>query len=203
MIPAILGLAVTQINMFVDTLLATYLPEGSVSYLYYSNRLVQLPLGLFGIAMGTVVLPAFSLQTASNDLESKRETLISSLCLVLFVCMPAMVGLIVLRYPLIAVLFERGAFTKANCNFECPSLLFFWTLGLCKCKSVSPFVLRRKRHANSNENQHHHSAYKHRFEPDFNDPFKTQWVSIGNGYFSQHKFCTSFPCRSKTSRFFG
>ena len=67
MIPAIFGLAIYELNMLVDTLLASLLPEGSISYLYYGNRLVQLPLGVFGVALGIAILPMLSHQAANKD----------------------------------------------------------------------------------------------------------------------------------------
>jgi len=102
MLPATFGAAVYQINILVGTLLATLLPEGSVSYLYYADRLVQFPLGVFAIATATAVLPSLSRQAAANDFQSLRDTFNHALNLVFFITIPAMVGLIVLRVPIVA-----------------------------------------------------------------------------------------------------
>ena len=95
--PVLFGAAVYQINSLVLTLLATMLPQGSISYLYYADRLVQLPLGVFAIATATAVLPALSRQAAGRQWEALRRTFGHALGLVFFISLPAMAGLIVLR----------------------------------------------------------------------------------------------------------
>jgi putative peptidoglycan lipid II flippase len=110
MLPAVFGAAVYQINILVGTLLASLLPEGSVSYLYYADRLVQFPLGIFAIATATAILPSLSRQAASRDLEAVKATFAHAMNLVLFITIPSMVGLIVLREPIVALLFKRGVF---------------------------------------------------------------------------------------------
>jgi putative peptidoglycan lipid II flippase len=129
MVPAVFGAAVYQINVFVSTLLASLLPEGSVSYLYYADRIVQLPLGVFAIAVGTASLPSFSEQVARGDYEEMKKTVSFSLSLILFVTIPAMVALIVLRVPIISVLFQRGEFNALSTVFTAQALLFY-TVGL-------------------------------------------------------------------------
>lgn len=110
MLPTVLGAAVYQINIVVITILASYLPKGSISFLYYADRLVQFPLGVFGIAVSTAALPNLSsLNVAGNKKEFIR-TLNSTISLNLFISLPAMAGLIALREPLISILFVRGAF---------------------------------------------------------------------------------------------
>ncbi|MBN1828518.1 MAG: murein biosynthesis integral membrane protein MurJ [Deltaproteobacteria bacterium] len=129
MVPALFGAAVYQLNIFVGTLLASFLREGSVSYLYYADRLVELPLGIFGIAVGTASLPSLSEQAARGDVEGLKRTVDFSLRLILFVTAPAMVALIILGEPIISVLFQRGEF-----NFTATTLtnraLLCYTLGL-------------------------------------------------------------------------
>jgi len=109
----------------VDTLLATFLPEGSVSYLYYSNRLIQFPLGLFGIAIGTAILPTMSAQAARKEISALKETFSFGLRLVMFITLPATVGLIICRQPIISILFQRGAFTALATQATAIALLFY------------------------------------------------------------------------------
>ena len=114
MIPGIVAGGVSQINMLVDTILASLLPTGSPSWLYVSDRLMQLPLGIFAIAIGTVVLPRLaSLHSADNQLQFSK-TLDWSLRLILLIGTPAALGLIVLSEPIVMTLFERGEFGELD-----------------------------------------------------------------------------------------
>ncbi|MBF0589833.1 MAG: murein biosynthesis integral membrane protein MurJ [Magnetococcales bacterium] len=108
--PSILGVSVAQINLLFDLFLASFLPEGSISYLYYADRLVEFPLGLIGIAMGTAILPALSAKASQGDMHGLRHDLDFALRLMLVINLPAAVGLIVLGDPILSLLFERGAF---------------------------------------------------------------------------------------------
>ncbi len=129
MLPSVVGLTVNQINTFVDTILASLLPAGSISYLYYANRLVQFPLGLFGIALGTAILPTFSQQQTLNEREALRETFTFGLTLVLFITLPALVWLLIFATPVISVLFQRAAFTWRSAQAT-GQALFCYALGL-------------------------------------------------------------------------
>ena len=111
MLPTVFGAAVYQINILLGTLLASFLPVGSVSYLYYADRLVQFPLGVFGIAVSTAALPSLSRLAAKGEMEEFDKALSASLGLTLFIALPAAAGLIGLAGPVIGLLFERGAFT--------------------------------------------------------------------------------------------
>lgn len=111
MLPTVLGAAVYQINIVLGTLLASFLKVGSVSYLYYADRLVQFPLGVFGIAVGTAALPSLSALAAKGRNDEFSSTLKMTIGLTLFISLPAMAGLIALANPLIALLFQRGEFT--------------------------------------------------------------------------------------------
>lgn len=139
LIPAFFGLAVNQISVFVNTLLASYLPEGSVSYLYFADRVMEFPLGIFGIAIATAVLPTMSLQSAKGAYDELIDTLSFALRLVLFVTIPSMVGLIVLRVPIVTLLFERGKFTADDTQATAVALLYY-TLGLSAIASVRIIV---------------------------------------------------------------
>jgi putative peptidoglycan lipid II flippase len=124
MIPATLGMAAAEINTFVDTLIASFLPEGSVSYLYYGNRLVQFPLGVFGVAVGVAALPSFSSEAARGG-EKLVELFSHSIRLTLFIAIPAAVGLIALSGPMTNVLFERGQFDLAARHGVISAIIFF------------------------------------------------------------------------------
>lgn len=110
MIPTIFGAAVYQVSIVIGTILASFLEEGSVSYLYYADRLVQFPLAIFGISAATAVLPTLSRQVASGRLEDMQSTFRDAIRWMLFINFPAMIGLMVLARPLVTLLFERGAF---------------------------------------------------------------------------------------------
>ncbi len=109
--PALLAVAAVQINILVGTILATLLEPGAVSYLYYSDRIVQLPLGLFGIAMSTALLPTLSAHLAKGDTQHARQDLTSGLVWLSWITLPAVGGLLLLAEPIIGTLFEHGAFT--------------------------------------------------------------------------------------------
>ncbi|HEY8537030.1 MAG TPA: murein biosynthesis integral membrane protein MurJ, partial [Vicinamibacterales bacterium] len=112
--PGTLGLAATQINIFVNTWLATGEGPGAVSWLSYAFRLMYLPLGIFGVAIATASLPAVSRRAAESDFAGMRATVSSAIALALALTVPATVGLIVLANPIVALLFERGEFTAAD-----------------------------------------------------------------------------------------
>lgn len=130
MAPAALGLAITQINIAIDLVLAYLLGDGAVSALWYGNRLMQFPLGVFGIALGTALLPFLSIQVAREDLGRMKETFSFALRMACFIMLPAAVGLIVLRTPIIRLLFERGEFTSLSTSRTAMTLLFY-CVGLC------------------------------------------------------------------------
>jgi len=129
MLPTAFGATVYQINIFIATFLASLLPVGSISYLYYADRMVEFPLGVFGIALGDVVLPFMSSQVARKDYESLMSTLSYALRLMLFITFPCMVGLIILRVPILSLLFQRGEFSYHD-TLMTAQALFCYTLGL-------------------------------------------------------------------------
>ncbi|WP_434456887.1 murein biosynthesis integral membrane protein MurJ [Stutzerimonas urumqiensis] len=112
MVPALFAVSVSQINLLLDTVLASFLQTGSVSWLYYADRLSELPLGAFGIAIGTVILPSLSRQHAGDDPRGFSSTLDWALRMVLLVGLPAAVALAVLAEPLITALFHYGAMSQ-------------------------------------------------------------------------------------------
>ncbi len=125
MLPASFGAAIYQINIFIGTILASLLPAGSVSYLYYADRIVELPLGVFAIAVGTATLPSFSEQAAEGRIDELKRTIAFSLRLILFITIPATIALIALRAPIISVLFQRGEFSLRSTELTAQALLFY------------------------------------------------------------------------------
>ncbi len=122
MLPTVFGAAVYQLNVLLGTLLASFLPQGSVSWLYYADRLVQFPLGVFGVAVSTAALPSLSRLLAVGDEEGYLEALRSALGLTLFIALPAMAGLLALSSPIVDLLFGRGAFTPADVSATATAL---------------------------------------------------------------------------------
>jgi len=114
MVPGIIAGGVYQLNMLVDTILASFLPTGSPTWLYVSDRLTQLPLGIFAIAIATVILPRLSNLHQLEDKKQFSSTLDWSLRLILLIGVPSLVGLCLLAEPIIMVLFERGEFTQSD-----------------------------------------------------------------------------------------
>ena len=112
--PGTIGLAATQVNLFVNTLLATSQGTGAASWLTYAFRLMYLPIGLFGVSIGTAVLPAVSRHAAVQDTSGIRRTVSRGLGMMLMLNVPATVGLFVLATPIVRLLFERGQFAPAD-----------------------------------------------------------------------------------------
>jgi putative peptidoglycan lipid II flippase len=129
MAPAIFGVSVSQINLLLDTVLASFLPTGSVSWLYYSDRLVELPLGIFAIAIGTVILPSLSRQFVGEDTQKFGETIDWALRLILLISLPAAVALFLLATPILTVLFEYGKTNTHDIAMSALSLQAY-TIGL-------------------------------------------------------------------------
>ena len=106
--PAIFGVSVSQINLLLDTMLATFLPTGSVSWLYYSDRLSELPLGVFGVAIATVILPNLSRHHTASSTQQYSETLDWALKMILLIAVPASAALVLLAEPILVTLFYYG-----------------------------------------------------------------------------------------------
>ncbi|MCF8039189.1 MAG: murein biosynthesis integral membrane protein MurJ [Desulfohalobiaceae bacterium] len=110
MLPSVVGAAVYQLNIVLNTILASFLAQGSISFLYYADRLVQFPLGIFGVAISTAALPGLAGLAASGKKREFLSTLDQTISLTLFISLPATAGLIGLNDPLVQTLFSRGAF---------------------------------------------------------------------------------------------
>ena len=127
--PATVGLAATQINLLVSTLIASLLEQGSVSWLMYAFRLMQLPIGVFGVALATVSLPALSRAAVDRDLVSLKSTLSATLRLVFLLTVPAAVWLAVMARPVIALLYEHGRFGTLD-TMQTANALVMYCVGL-------------------------------------------------------------------------
>ncbi len=114
MVPALFGVSVAQVNLLVDTMFASFLPVGSVTWLYYTDRLTDFPLGVFGVAIATVILPHLSRKHSENNHQRFCETLDWGMRMILLVGFPAGIGLAVFAMPLVASCFGYGAFTAAD-----------------------------------------------------------------------------------------
>ncbi|HSP00803.1 MAG TPA: murein biosynthesis integral membrane protein MurJ, partial [Thioalkalivibrio sp.] len=125
MLPAIFGSSVVQINLLVDTLIASFLVAGSISWLYFSDRFVELPLALFGIAIATVILPRLSREHAAKTPEAFNNTLDWALKLTLVMAVPAMLGLIFLAGPILASLIQYREFTAFDTRMAAMSLIAY------------------------------------------------------------------------------
>ena len=112
-LPSLLGLSVTQVNITISTILASFF-AGGPTYLFYGMRLIQFPLGIFGVALATAILPTLSAQASRGALDELRDTLGFGLRMILFIMLPAMLGLILLRTPIVHLFFEHGTFTAAD-----------------------------------------------------------------------------------------
>jgi putative peptidoglycan lipid II flippase len=133
--PGTVGLAATQVNLFVNTLLATSQGTGAVSWLTYAFRLMYLPIGLFGVSIATAVLPAVSRHAAVDDRQRVRGTVTQGLGMMLALNVPASIGLAALAHPIVAVLFERGRFVAADTAATAAAVRFY-AVGLVGYASV-------------------------------------------------------------------
>ena len=111
MLPAVFGLAIYEVNVILSRQFASFLPEGSISYLYYAARLIEFPMGIFAVAMATVAMPNLSSCATAGDMDGLKETYRHALRMVFFIILPASAGLGVLAVPLTSVLFQRGQFS--------------------------------------------------------------------------------------------
>ena len=138
-IPVIFGVGIVQVNVLVDTQFASYLSEGSVTAIHIADRVMELVLGVYAVAISTVVLPLLSRQAARRQMEELKTTLNFATRLILFITIPATVGLILLRHEIIEVLFQHGEFNAASTALTAWPLPFF-ALGLSAFSMVKVIV---------------------------------------------------------------
>jgi putative peptidoglycan lipid II flippase len=136
MLPRVLGVGITQINLVVDSQFASTLRAGSVSFLYYAIRVTELTLGVFAISLSTVILPRLSRAAVDGDRETLLETLGTAMRLLAFITIPATAGLILLRLPIISTLFQRGRFSADDALFTAESLSFY-AIGLLPFAAIT------------------------------------------------------------------
>jgi putative peptidoglycan lipid II flippase len=127
--PSLFGIGVYYLNITVGSILASLLPEGSVSYLYYAQRLFEFPQGIFTVSVAQAVLPSMSRQAAAGDMDALKESLSYGVRLTLFITIPAMTGLIFCATPIFSLLFMGGAFDYAKAA-NCGIALLYYSLGL-------------------------------------------------------------------------
>jgi putative peptidoglycan lipid II flippase len=146
MLPAIFGSSVAQINILVDTLIASFLQAGSISWLYYSDRMMEFPLGVFGIALATVILPGLSSNHARAERQAFSRTLDWALRLTLMIAVPAAVGLFVLAGPILVTMFYGGAFDARDVSMAEYSLQAFalGLMGFSLVKVLAPGYFARQ-----------------------------------------------------------
>ena len=139
MLPSVFGAAAYQINIFIGIVLASTLAEGSITYLYYADRLVQFPLGIFAMSAATAMLPGLSRQAVTRQMDEIEYTITTAIKQLFFITLPASVGLIMLGTPIIACLFQRGAFDGQATRMTAEALTYY-ALGLCAFSLVRIFV---------------------------------------------------------------
>ncbi len=142
LIPRAFGSALYQINVFVDSILASFesiVGPGGQSALYYSNRLFQLPLAIFGISLAQAILPTFSAQAVKKDVNGMKETIVVVSRSLAFAVLPAAAGLIALAQPIVRIIFERGKFDAYSTGIT-STALFFYAFGLLSCCLIKIFV---------------------------------------------------------------
>ena len=146
MVPALFGVSITQLNLLLDTLIASFLTSGSISWLYYSDRLVEFPLGVFGIALATVILPALSKQHAKQDTKAFSSALDWGLRWVVLIGLPASLALLLLAEPLLATLFQYDEFTDHDVVMASRSLMAYsiGLMGFISVKILVPGFTARK-----------------------------------------------------------
>lgn len=149
MVPSTVGLAAVQINLFVNTLLATGEGTGAVSVLNYSFRLMYLPIGLFGVSVASASLPSLASDANRGDMPGMQKTLSAGMRLMLMLNVPATIGLMVLATPIVALIFQRGKFTAADTAATASALLCYapGLIGYSAVKLASPafYALRDAR----------------------------------------------------------
>ena len=147
--PGTIGLAATQVNIFVNTLLATSQGTGAVSWLTYAFRVMYVPIGLFGVSIGTALLPAVSRYAAVDDRAGMRDAIARGLAMMLMVNVPATLGLVALATPIVQLLFERGRFVASDTAATAAALQWYalGLVGYSAARIVSPtfYAIRQSR----------------------------------------------------------
>ena len=138
-VPAIIGLSATQINIFINTNFASRCAEGSVAWLNYAFRLMQFPIGLFGVALSVATLPLVARQATRGELDKLGDTYVSSLILAFLLTVPAAIGLWILSEPIISLIFQHGRFSSFD-TLMTGQALKFYSIGLMAYSAVKIIV---------------------------------------------------------------
>lgn len=145
MAPMIFGAAVYQINVVVSTILASLLPSGSVSYLWYSSRVFEFPLGIFAVALGTAALPSFSAQVSRGQYDEMARSFTFAVRLTNLITVPASVGIVLLALPITSVLFQRGAYGFHECELTASALAAYavglWAVSITRLTAPAFYAL--------------------------------------------------------------
>ena len=146
MVPALFGVSVSQLNLLLDTLIASFLVSGSISWLYYSDRLLEFPVGILGVALGTVILPNLSRKHAEQSPEAFSDTLDWALRLMVLLGIPSALGLMLLAGPMLTTLFYSAAFTAEDVAMATRSLMAYapGLLGILLIKVLAPGFYARQ-----------------------------------------------------------
>ncbi len=147
LVPSVAGVGVSQLNFLIGRILASYLAQGSISFLFYANRLFQFPLGVFSVAIGSVSLASLSHARANEDLELRNSLITKALLSIWTIILPATIGLVGLSYEIVSLIYERDAFTRLDA-INTASALTMYSLGLIFFSLVN--VLTRVFHADKN-----------------------------------------------------
>ncbi len=146
MLPQIFGVAVYNLNIIVNTQYASHMESGTVSYLYFAERLMEFPLGIGAVAIATVLLPRLSAHAAGRDMEGFRKDYKNLLKMTFFITLPALAGLAALAFPICSVLFERGEFTNSDALFSSQALLGYsaglWAVAGIRLTAPAFFALQ-------------------------------------------------------------
>ena len=146
MLPALFGVSVAQLSLLINTIFATYLPTGSVSWLYYADRLMELPAGVLGVAVGTILLPSLSKYHAAANQSEYSRLLDWGMRVTALLAVPAAVALAVLALPLVSVLFKYGAFTSESARMTQQALVAYsiGLIGMIMVKILAPGFYARQ-----------------------------------------------------------
>ncbi|MGI6492372.1 MAG: murein biosynthesis integral membrane protein MurJ [Pelotomaculum sp.] len=128
-LPSAIGIAINQVPPLINTMLGSWLPEGSISALSYADRLNQFPLGLFGMALSTAIFPTLSARAAAGDWAGLSQLMSKAIKLIVLITVPASAGLMVLSKPIVSLTFQRGAFDQASTEITSIAV-FFYAIGL-------------------------------------------------------------------------
>ncbi|WP_084053158.1 murein biosynthesis integral membrane protein MurJ [Desulfonispora thiosulfatigenes] len=128
-LPVLIGLSVTHVNLFINQNLASSLPSGMISAMRAAQRIMQLPVGIFGVAVAVAVFPTLTGQAANKQTKEFKDTMSLGVRTIIFITLPSAVGIIALRMPIVRAMFEQGQFTEAN-TIATTYALFFYSLGL-------------------------------------------------------------------------